>query len=170
VAVMVVCLTPVPLYHPGREQPGGHLTPLSRRLGAPSHAWQPLDFQAPATPGSAGGRSASQEADRNRHPSRYHEERRLEVAMYFPIAIHKDPDSDYGVTVPDLPGCFSAGSTVDEAMLMAAEAIELYLETLIEEGRDLPFPSEVETLKRNPDYADAIWALVDVDYERKTAA
>jgi predicted RNase H-like HicB family nuclease len=90
--------------------------------------------------------------------------------MYFPIAIHKDPDSDYGVTVPDLPGCFSAGSTVDEAMLMAAEAIELYLETLIEEGRDLPFPSEVETLKRNPDYADAIWALVDVDYERKTAA
>jgi predicted RNase H-like HicB family nuclease len=40
----------------------------------------------------------------------------MEMTMYFPIAIHKDPDSDYGVTVPDLPGCFSAGSTIDEAI------------------------------------------------------
>lgn len=90
--------------------------------------------------------------------------------MYFPIAIHKDPHSDYGVTVPDLPGCFSAGSTVDEAMLMAREAIELYLDTLLEDGRELPFPSEVELLKQNPDYANAIWAFVTVDYDRKSAA
>ncbi|MCF6270740.1 MAG: type II toxin-antitoxin system HicB family antitoxin [Melioribacteraceae bacterium] len=33
--------------------------------------------------------------------------------MKFPIIIHKDPESDYGVTVPDLPGCYSAGSTLD---------------------------------------------------------
>ena len=90
--------------------------------------------------------------------------------MYFPIAIHKDPDSDYGVTVPDLPGCFSAGSTVDEAMLMAREAIELYIETLVEEGRDIPEPSDVEALRTNPDFADAIWAFVAADYKRKTAA
>ena len=90
--------------------------------------------------------------------------------MYYPIAIHKDPDSDYGVTVPDLPGCFSAGSTVDEAMLMAREAIELYLDTLVEDGREVPLPSEVETLKGQPDYADAMWAFVSVDYPRKTAA
>jgi len=82
--------------------------------------------------------------------------------MNFPIAIHKDPGSDYGVTVPDLPGCFSAGSTIDEAMLMAREAIELYLESLTEENEEWPTPSDIEKLQQNPDYADAIWAVVDV--------
>jgi predicted RNase H-like HicB family nuclease len=90
--------------------------------------------------------------------------------MYFPIAIHKDPGSDYGVTVPDLPGCVSGGSTVDEAMLMAREAVELYLDTLLEEGRDIPEPSDIETLRRDPDFADAIWALVTVDYQGKSSA
>ncbi len=36
--------------------------------------------------------------------------------MRFPIVIHKDRQSSYGVTVPDLPGCFSAGDTLDEAL------------------------------------------------------
>src|SRR3954463_12294123 len=87
--------------------------------------------------------------------------------MYFPIAIHKDPDSDYGVTVPDLPGCFSAGSTIDETMLMAREAIELYIETLVEDGREIPDPSTIDDLRKNPDFADAIWAIVDACYVRK---
>ncbi|HEX8521241.1 MAG TPA: type II toxin-antitoxin system HicB family antitoxin [Tepidisphaeraceae bacterium] len=90
--------------------------------------------------------------------------------MYYPVAIHKDPDSDYGVTVPDLPGCFSAGSTVDEAMLMTREAIELYLDTLVEDGKDIPLPSDVELLRARPEFADAIWAFVNVEYKRKTAA
>jgi predicted RNase H-like HicB family nuclease len=92
------------------------------------------------------------------------------MTMYYPIAIHKDPGSDYGVTVPDLPGCFSAGSTIDEAMLMAREAIELYLDTLVEDGRDIPTPSDIELLRNNPDFADAIWAIVAADYNRKSAA
>lgn len=90
--------------------------------------------------------------------------------MNFPIVIHKDPDSDYGVTVPDLPGCFSAWSTIDEAMLMAREAIELYLDTLVDDGREVPAPSDIESLRGNPDFADAIWAIVSVDYHRKSAA
>jgi predicted RNase H-like HicB family nuclease len=90
--------------------------------------------------------------------------------MYFPIAIHKDPDSDYGVTVPDLPGCFSAGSTIDEAMLMAREAVELYIATLIDDGKEIPDPSAIQTLQQNADFADAIWAIVDINYTRKSAA
>lgn len=86
--------------------------------------------------------------------------------MNFPIAIHKDPGSDYGVTVPDLPGCFSAGSTIDEAMLMARDAIELYLESLTEDNEEWPTPSDIETLQQNPDYADAIWAVVEVQLNR----
>ncbi len=90
--------------------------------------------------------------------------------MLFPIAIHKDPDSDYGVTVPDLPGCFSAGSTIDEAMLMAREAIELYLEDVLASNQSPPDPSDIESLRNDPDFADAIWAVVSVDIERPTRA
>ena len=83
--------------------------------------------------------------------------------MNYPIAIHKDSDSDYGVIVPDLPGCFSAGSTIDEALLMAREAVELHLQGLMDDGQTIPLPSDIETLRANPDFADAIWALVSAD-------
>jgi len=85
--------------------------------------------------------------------------------MNFPIVIHKDPDSDYGVTVPDLPGCFSAGSTVQEALAMAREAIELYIETLVEDGREIPDASPIDQhLRANPDYSEGIWAIVSAEY------
>jgi predicted RNase H-like HicB family nuclease len=90
--------------------------------------------------------------------------------MYYPVAIHKEPGSAYGVTVPDLPGCFSAGSTIDEAMLMAREAIELYLDTFVDDGRTIPTPLDIETLRNRPEFADAIWAIVTADYNRKSAA
>ena len=44
--------------------------------------------------------------------------------MNYPVVIHKEKRSDYGVTVPDLPGCFSAGKTSTECLSMAQEAIE----------------------------------------------
>ena len=86
--------------------------------------------------------------------------------MNFPIVIHKDPDSEYGVTVPDLPGCFSAGSTLDETMAMAREAIELHVEGLMEEGYPVPEPSGLDAHRDNPDYADGTWAIVSVDLSK----
>ena len=53
--------------------------------------------------------------------------------MLFPLAIHKEKNSCYGVTVPDLKGCFSAGDTLDEAVTNASEAIKGHLELLIED-------------------------------------
>lgn len=83
--------------------------------------------------------------------------------MNYPIVMHKDKGSDYGVTVPDLPGCFSAGQTVDEALTMAREAIELHLEGLIEEGRMIPKPGRIEDHQANPEYAGGTWAVVSID-------
>ncbi|MGQ0627795.1 MAG: type II toxin-antitoxin system HicB family antitoxin [Phycisphaerales bacterium] len=83
--------------------------------------------------------------------------------MNYPVVIHKDRKSDYGVSVPDLPGCVSAGTTVDEALAMIREAIELHLEGLIEEGGVVPLPTPIERLRADPDYADATWAIVNVD-------
>ena len=83
--------------------------------------------------------------------------------MNYPIVIHKDKGSDYGVIVPDLPGCFSAGGTLDEALAMAQEAIELHLEGLIEDGQVVPEPGRIEDHREEPDYADGIWAVVPIN-------
>ncbi len=79
--------------------------------------------------------------------------------MNYPVVIHKDPDSDYGVTVPDLPGCFSAGETLDEALGMAKEAIELHIEGLIAEGVPIPAPQPIEHHRLHN--KDCIWAVVN---------
>ena len=83
--------------------------------------------------------------------------------MNYPVVIHKDKKSDYGVSVPDLPGCVSAGATVDEALAMVREAIELHLEGLIEDGGVVPLPTSIEKLRADPGYADGTWAIVTVD-------
>ena len=83
--------------------------------------------------------------------------------MRYPIVVHKDPDSDYGVTVPDLPGCFSAGETLDAALQEVVEAIEAHLEGLLMDGEPIPSPQPVEYHQNNPDYADGVWALVSID-------
>jgi predicted RNase H-like HicB family nuclease len=91
--------------------------------------------------------------------------------MNFLVAIHKDPNSDYGVTVPDLPGCFSAGSTFAEALTMAKEAIELHIDGMLDDGQEIPTPTvDVDDLRKKPDYADAVWALVAVEIDWRSPA
>lgn len=69
----------------------------------------------------------------------------------YPVVIHKDKKSAYGVTVPDLPGCFSAGATLDEALRNVQEAVEVHLH-----GEDIaPEPSDLDRWKADPDYRDA---------------
>jgi predicted RNase H-like HicB family nuclease len=63
------------------------------------------------------------------------------MAAFFGI-IHKDNDSDYGISFPDLPGCVTAGSTLDELDAMAREALRLHIEGLLEDGETLPSSSE----------------------------
>ncbi len=86
--------------------------------------------------------------------------------MRYPVVIHKDSDSDYGVTIPDLPGCFSAGDTVDEALVEAVEAIECHIEGLLLDKELIPVPKSIETHRNNPDYADGFWAVVSVDLSK----
>ncbi len=81
--------------------------------------------------------------------------------------IHKDKGTEYGVSFPDLPGCISAGTTIDEAIQMAREALALHLEGMIADGEVLPVPSGAEAIRANEDAADAILALVDVPDDAK---
>ena len=87
--------------------------------------------------------------------------------MRYPIAIEPgDSRRAFGVVVPDLPGCFSAGDTLDEAMDNAREAIALWLETTIDDGGRVPEPQAVATHQANPEFAGWIWAVVDIDLAR----
>jgi predicted RNase H-like HicB family nuclease len=87
--------------------------------------------------------------------------------MEMPIAIHKDPGSIYGVTVPDVPGCFASGETIAQALNNARTAIYAHIETSLELGDPVDVKlSDIEDLIAQEDYAGAIWALVDVDLSK----
>ncbi|MEZ4861431.1 MAG: type II toxin-antitoxin system HicB family antitoxin [Caldilineaceae bacterium] len=86
--------------------------------------------------------------------------------MRYPVVIHKEANSDYGVTVPDLPGCFTAGETVDDALVQAVEAIECHIEGLLLDHEPIPAQRSIEEHRRNPDYTDALWALVTIDLSK----
>ena len=83
--------------------------------------------------------------------------------MKFPVVLHKDADSDYGVIVPDVPGCFSAGTTVAEAFENTQEALALHYEGLVADGAPLPRVQDIDAHLDNPDYAGGIWGVVDFD-------
>jgi predicted RNase H-like HicB family nuclease len=74
--------------------------------------------------------------------------------------IHKDADSDYGVSFPDLPGVISAGTTLDEARTMAAEALALHLEGLVEDGDAIPEPSSLEEIMSTQENRNGVAVLI----------
>lgn len=84
--------------------------------------------------------------------------------MQLPIAIHKDSDSVYGVTVPDIPGCVSYGETLAEAVVNAKEAVLGHLQTLLEDGDDVALnASSLDDLVAEDEYHGAVWGLLGVD-------
>ena len=86
--------------------------------------------------------------------------------MRFAVVIHKDETSGYGVTVPDLPGCFSAGDSIEEAILSGHEAISCHLEGLLMDGEPIPERDSLETHQAGDEYKDGIWALIEVDVSK----
>ncbi|MBU3656234.1 MAG: ribbon-helix-helix protein, CopG family [Alphaproteobacteria bacterium] len=69
--------------------------------------------------------------------------------------IHKEKQSDFGVSFPDFPGCITAGTTVDEAKDMAQEALQGHVAMMVEAGLALPAPSRLEDILKNPDCQNA---------------
>lgn len=86
--------------------------------------------------------------------------------MHYPVVVHKDEGSSYGVIVPDIQGCFSAGDTYEEALENAREAIECHIEGLLIDNEVIPAAQSVDKYIHNIDYKDGVWALVDVDLSR----
>ncbi len=74
------------------------------------------------------------------------------------IALVDGSAGAYGVVVPDLPGCTSAGPTTDEALRNSVEAVRLWVEDAIDDGEALPPPRSVEVLRADPEIAAALAA------------
>lgn len=83
--------------------------------------------------------------------------------MKYPVAIEKEKGTCFGVSVPDIAGCFSAGDTLDEALNNAQEAIYSHLEILAEDGVFAPASSEVDKHFNKPEFKGLTWAYIDVD-------
>ena len=81
------------------------------------------------------------------------------MANYIAI-IHKDRDSDYGVSFPDFPGCVTAGSDLDEARRQAQEALAFHIEGLQEDGAAIPEPSSLETIMEDDNNRAGVAVLV----------
>ena len=72
------------------------------------------------------------------------------MTAYVAILEDAGPSTAAGVWFPDLPGCFSAGEDIDEALRNAGEALAAYAEALAQDGRTLPAPRSLAALRDDP--------------------
>lgn len=76
--------------------------------------------------------------------------------------IHKEPDSDYGVSFPNFPGAITAGSTLDEARAMAEEALAFHIEGTAEDGYPIPEPLTLEAIMADRSNSNSTPILVAI--------
>jgi predicted RNase H-like HicB family nuclease len=86
---------------------------------------------------------------------------------YYTALIHKDADSDYGVSFPDLPGLITAGETLEHASVMAREALALHLDGLAEDGAAIPNPSSLDAVMADPANHDGVAMLIAVPPDQR---
>lgn len=84
--------------------------------------------------------------------------------MRYPIGIEPGTETTaFGVVVPDLPGCFSAGDTLDEAMSGAEEAAAAWVDATLDAGGAIPAPSSLDSLRANKNFAGWTFGVITLD-------
>lgn len=76
--------------------------------------------------------------------------------------IHKEPESSFGVSFPDFPGCITAGDTLDEAFKNSTEILPFHMQGLAEDGEPIPEPSNLEAVLADPGHAGGVPVVVNV--------
>ena len=84
--------------------------------------------------------------------------------MRYPIVIEPGTEtSAFGVIVPDLPGCFSAGDTLDEALAGAEQAAAAWIDAALNAGNGVPPPTSLAALRASRDYANWTFGVITLD-------
>ncbi|MGB3225208.1 MAG: type II toxin-antitoxin system HicB family antitoxin [Desulforhopalus sp.] len=83
------------------------------------------------------------------------------MKLKYPIAIEPgDEQTAFGVVVPDLPGCFSAGDTLEEAIENSKEAIAAWIEITLDAGGEIPAPGQLSNHQKNPEFTGWKWIIL----------
>lgn len=81
------------------------------------------------------------------------------ATVYYPAIIER-ADHGFSVFFPDIPGCASAGATMQEAALGAEEALSGHLAVMAQYGDPIPEPSLIDGVQRDTDVDEAARILV----------
>ncbi|MBV9076294.1 MAG: type II toxin-antitoxin system HicB family antitoxin [Methylobacteriaceae bacterium] len=89
--------------------------------------------------------------------------------------VHKEADSCYGVSFPDVPGVIAAGDTLDEAVEKAGEALAFAAEDWHQyAGAPFPAPRSFEALRADLEAAtiarEAVWVAIPLRSRFQEAA
>ena len=80
----------------------------------------------------------------------------------YPAIVERAADG-YGVFFPDLPGCVSAGVSVQEAVINAEQALQAHIDLTVEYGETIPAPSALDAISIDPDIAEVARVLIRAD-------
>ncbi|MBB5753317.1 type II toxin-antitoxin system HicB family antitoxin [Prosthecomicrobium pneumaticum] len=69
------------------------------------------------------------------------------------VALIHGEAGNYGISFPDVPGCISAGDTLDETIANGAEALAFHLEGMAEDGEAMPIPRTLDAIRADPEFA-----------------
>lgn len=89
------------------------------------------------------------------------------MANYIAL-IHKESNSDFGVSFPDFPGCVTAGKTIDEAKDMAQEALSGHIKIMTEFKEKIPEPSNLDKIVSSPDSSDVVAFFIVTIKDKKS--
>jgi predicted RNase H-like HicB family nuclease len=88
--------------------------------------------------------------------------------MEYIAYLHKDKNSDYGVSFPDFPGCITAGSSLEEARSLAAQALAFHVAGMRLDGEAIPKPSTLDELRGDPAMKGAVAFLTELREPERT--
>lgn len=66
------------------------------------------------------------------------------LSLKYPVSIEEAPEGGYFIQIKDLPGCLSQGETIEEALENIEEARQLWIESMYEDGNEVPLPGSAE--------------------------
>lgn len=76
--------------------------------------------------------------------------------MRYVAFVHKDPDTSYGISFPDFPGCISGGETMDAVIANGTQALSFHVRGMEADGEAIPAARPLEEIIKDPEFAEDI--------------
>jgi predicted RNase H-like HicB family nuclease len=116
--------------------------------------------QAPGKAGASYGSDARQQGSVKVRRSKYPETSGVEMTKRYLVVYAKCKGSNFSGHAPDVPGCVSAGDTIEEMNTMMREALEFHFEGILEDGDTIPEPKTMNVDIKSEDFEDVDYFIV----------